>query len=66
MERGAEQIPRPLMQLTFLGNTYTRQTDVSAKSVVQLTYRRSVYQANREAVTFGTPRLTYRGVSYVR
>ena len=54
------------MQLTFLGNTYTRQTDVSAKSVAQLTYRRNVYQANREAVSFGTPRLTYRGVSYLR
>jgi hypothetical protein len=54
------------MQLTFLGNTYTRQNDVSAKSLVQLTYRRSVYQANREAVSFTTPRLTYRGVSYLR
>ena len=54
------------MQLTFLGNTYTRQSDVSAKSLVQLTYRRSVYQANCEAVSFTTPRLTYRGVSYSR
>ena len=54
------------MQLTFLGNTYTRQSNVSAKTVVQLTYRRSVYQANREAVLFTTPRLTYRGVSYSR
>ena len=54
------------MQLTFLGNTYTRQNDVSVKSVVQLTYHRSVYQSNREAVSFSTPRLTYRGVSYSR
>ena len=54
------------MQLTFLGNTYTRQNDVSPKTVVQLTYRRSVYQANREAVSFSSPRLTYRGVSYSR
>ena len=50
------------MQLTYMGNVYTRQTSADAKPVVQLTYRRT----SRAEAAAAAETLTYRGVAYQR
>ena len=58
------------MQLTFLGNTYTKSCTPQVKPDVQLRYQGKVYQARRleasNAVASNAIVLTYRGVSYTK
>ena len=58
------------MQLNFLGNTYTRSSDLQVKPDVQLRYQGKVYQARRleavNAMASNAIVLTYRGVSYTK
>ena len=65
-ERGLEPTRRTSMQLTYMGNVYTRQTTVDAKPAVQLTYRRTSYDMRRAEAAAATEMLTYRGVAYQR
>ena len=65
-ERGLELTRRTSMQLTYMGNVYTRQTTVDAKPAVQLTYRRTSYDMRRAEAAAATEMLTYRGVAYQR
>ena len=48
------------MQLTYMGNAYTRQTTAGAKPVVQLTYRRTSYDTRRAEAAAVVESLTYR------
>ena len=66
MERGLELTRRTSMQLTYMGNVYTRQTSADAKPVVQLTYRRTSYDTRRTEAAAAAEPLTYRGVAYQR
>ena len=58
------------MQLTFLGNTYTKSFAPQVKPDVQLRYQGKVYQARRleaaNALASNEIVLTYRGVSYTK
>ena len=58
------------MQLNFLGNTYTRSSDLQVKPDVQLRYQGKVYQARRletvNAMASNAIVLTCRGVSYTK
>ena len=58
------------MQLTFLGNTYTKSCTPQVKPDVQLRYQGKVYQARRleaaNALATNAIALTYRGVSYTK
>ena len=58
------------MQLTFLGNTYTKSCTLQVKPDVQLRYQGKVYQARRleasNAVASNAIVLTYRGVLYTK
>jgi len=58
------------MQLTFLGNTYTKSCTPQVKPDVQLRYQGKVYQARRleaaNALATNAIVLTYRGVSYTK
>ena len=58
------------MQLNFLGNTYTKSSDLQVKPDVQLRYQGKVYQARRleavNALASNAIVLTYRGVSYTK
>ena len=58
------------MQLTFLGNTYTKSGTLQVKPDVQLRYQGKVYQARRleaaNALATNAIALTYRGVSYTK
>ena len=58
------------MQLTFLGNTYTKSFAPQVKPDVQLRYQGKVYQARRleaaNALASNAIVLTYRGVSYTK
>lgn len=66
MERGLELTRSTSMQLTYMGNVYTRQTSADAKPVVQLTYRRTSYDTRRTEAAAAAEPLTYRGVAYQR
>ena len=66
MERGLELTRRTSMQLTYMGNVYTRQTSADAKPVVQLTYRRTSDDTRRAEAAVAAETLTYRGVAYQR
>ena len=66
MERGLELTRRTSMQLTYMGNVYTRQTTADAKPVVQLTYRSTSYDTRRAEAAAASEALTYRGVVYQR
>ena len=65
-ERGSELTRRTSMQLTYMGNAYTRQTVAAVKPMVQLTYRRNSYDARRAEAASAAETLTYRGVIYQR
>jgi len=54
------------MQLTYMGNVYTRQSDVAQKPAVAFTYRRACYEARKAEVATPSAPCTYRGVSYQR
>jgi hypothetical protein len=58
------------MQLTFLGNTYTKSCTPQVKPDVQLRYQGKVYQVRRleaaNALATNAIVLTYRGVSYTK
>ncbi|EAU74692.1 hypothetical protein RS9916_34332 [Synechococcus sp. RS9916] len=54
------------MQLSYMGNVYTRQTSADAKPVVQLTYRRTSDDTRRAEASAAAETLTYRGVAYQR
>ena len=56
------------MKLTFLGNTYTRSSELQLKPDVQLRYQGKLYQARRlqakSTLESNSIVLTYRGVVY--
>ena len=54
------------MQLTYMGNAYTRQTVAAVKPMMQLTYRRNSYDARRAEAASAAETLTSRGVVYHR
>ena len=66
MERGPGSTRRTSMQLTYMGNVYTRQSDVAQKPAVAFTYRRACYEARKAEVATPSALCTYRGVSYQR
>ena len=65
-----QQVIFKAMQLTFLGNTYTKSCTPQVKPDVQLRYQGKVYQARRleaaNALATNAIALTYRGVSYTK
>ena len=58
------------MQLTFLGNTYTKSCTPQVKPDVQLRYQGKVYQARRleaaNALATNAIALSYRRVTYTK
>ena len=52
------------MELSFLGNKYTKSNGPKEKSVVQLRYMSKAYQASMSNASRAVKALTYRGVSY--
>ena len=66
MERGLGLTRELIMQLTYMGNSYTQKNSVQDKAPVELTYRRNVYNARLADATASTIHLTYRGNTYER
>ncbi len=64
MERGLGPTRELIMQLTYMGNSYTQKSSVQDKVPVELTYRRNVYNARVAEVSATTIHLTYRGNTY--
>ena len=64
MERGLGLTRELIMQLTYMGNSYTPKNSVQDKAPVELTYRRNVYNARMEQAAASTIQLTYRGNTY--
>ena len=52
------------MELTFLGNKYSKTEAVSARPTVQLKYMGKSYRAEQIQAVRNSVALTYRGVSY--
>ena len=65
-ERGSELTRRTTMQLTYMGNVYTRQSVAVVKPTVALVYRHASYQARHADAQAASAGLTYRGVHYQR
>ena len=59
-----------MMQLTFLGNTYTKNSDLRVAPNVELKYQGKTYRARQEQaaqqVAKSDIELTYRGINYVK
>ena len=59
-----------MMQLTFLGNTYTKNSDLRVAPNVELKYQGKTYRARREQAAQQVAQsdivLTYRGINYVK
>ena len=65
MERGLGLTRELIMQLTYMGNSYTQKNSVQDKAPVELTYRRGHYNTCRGEVARNVQQsLTYRGASY--
>ena len=64
MERGLGLTRELIMQLTYMGNSYTQKNSVQDKAPVELTYCRNVYNARLEEAAANTIHLTYRGNTY--
>ena len=56
--------PIYFMELTFLGNKYSKTEAVSARPTVQLKYMGKSYRAEQIKAVRDSVALTYRGVSY--
>ncbi len=56
--------PIYFMELTFLGNKYSKTEAVSARPTVQLKYMGKSYRAEQIQAVRNSVALTYRGVSY--
>ena len=56
--------PIYFMELTFLGNKYSKTEAVSARPTVQLKYMGKSYRAEQIKAVRNSVALTYRGVSY--
>ena len=56
--------PIYFMELTFLGNKYSKTEAVSARPTVQLKYMGKSYRAEQIQAVRNSVSLTYRGVSY--
>ena len=58
------------MQLTFLGNTYTKNSDLRVAPNVELTYQGKTYRARQQQAAQQVAQsdivLTYRGINYVK
>ena len=52
------------MELTFLGNKYSKTEGVSARPTIQLKYMGKSYRAEQIQALRNSVALTYRGVSY--
>ena len=63
-------IPPCIMQLTFLGNTYTKTSDLRAAPSVELKYQGKTYRARQEEAAQQVAQsdivLTYRGINYIK
>ena len=59
-----------MMQLTFLGNTYTKNSDLRVAPNVELKYQGKTYRARQEQAAQQVAQsdivLTYRGINYVK
>tara|TARA_Y100001968_G_C19451442_1_gene768938 strand:- start:5082 stop:5291 length:210 start_codon:yes stop_codon:yes gene_type:complete len=68
MERGiAVLLNRIMTKLTYRGKIYSQIKKAAEKQLVELTYRKNVYQ-NRQLETANSKQknnLTYRGVDYI-
>ena len=56
--------PIYFMELTFLGNKYSKTEAASARPTVQLKYMGKSYRAEQIKAVRDSVALTYRGVSY--
>ena len=56
--------PIYFMELTFLGNKYSKTEAVSARPTVQLKYMGKSYRAEQIQAVRNSVALTYRGVAY--
>ncbi len=54
------------MQLTYMGNVYTRHIEVAPKPTVAFTYRRATYEARQADLVLPPSPCVYRGVAYQR
>ncbi len=52
------------MELTFLGNKYSKTEAVSVRPTIQLKYMGKSYRAEQIQAVRNSVALTYRGVSY--
>ena len=59
-----------MMQLTFLGNTYTKNSDLRVAPNVELKYQGKTYRARQEQAAQQVAQsdivLTYQGINYVK
>ena len=59
-----------MLPLTFLGNTYTKNSDLRVAPNVALKYQRKTYRARQEQAAQQVAQsdivLTYRGINYVK
>ena len=59
-----------MMQLTFLGNTYNKNSDLRVALNVELKYQGKTYRARQEQAAQQVAQsdivLTYRGINYVK
>ena len=57
-------LPIYFMELTFLGNKYSKTEAVSARPTVQLKYMGKSYRSEQIKAVRDSVALSYRGVSY--
>ena len=55
-----------MTSLLYRGHAYTKTNASISQDVVQLTYRRQVYQQRQNTTPKTTVHLIYRGVGYTR
>ena len=67
MERGLEHDNKTMTVLTYRGNEYLQLKEATQKKIVELSYRRSIYNSRQiEARRKVQVSLTYRGVQYYK